>query len=174
MKLSLSLIFAICSVALIAFQDGDRRVPNDFSTVDRFIDSHADLYRDHVVVLVSQHSKIICKKEVGADSEYECGKTNVSGSDRRGDRQGFALSCESIHSFSQATSRYGIGNWLDVIDTQGNVLESSSPGLFGTHPWLDTKNHVAGIVFTVTPPRVSNRASLETRKLVREAVELKK
>lgn len=67
--------------------------------------------------------------------------------------------------------RYGMGNWLDVVDTNGNVLESSSPGLFGTHPWQDSKNKIAGIVFTQTTPKKSNLTSLEIRKMIRDIVE---
>lgn len=71
----------------------------------------------------------------------------------------------------QRPVRYGVGNWLDVVDTDGNVLESSSPGLFGTHPWQDSKHKIAGIVFTQTTPRQSNMTSLEIRKMIREIVD---
>ncbi|CAG4999973.1 hypothetical protein DYBT9275_02357 [Dyadobacter sp. CECT 9275] len=67
--------------------------------------------------------------------------------------------------------RYGMGNWLDVVDADGKVLETSSPGLFGTHPWQDSKNKIAGIIFTQTSPKKSNNTSLEVRKLIRDIVE---
>ncbi|MFN3378412.1 MAG: serine hydrolase domain-containing protein [Runella zeae] len=67
--------------------------------------------------------------------------------------------------------RYGIGNWRDVVDASGNGLETSSPGLFGTHPWQDSKNKVAGIIFTKTEPRQSNATSLQIRELIRQAIE---
>lgn len=70
--------------------------------------------------------------------------------------------------------RYGIGNWLDVLDSAGNVLESSSPGMFGTHPWQDAKHHIAGIIFTFTTPGKSNAVSLEIRKMIRSIVDTPK
>lgn len=73
--------------------------------------------------------------------------------------------------FPEKAVRYGVGNWLDVTDASGNVLESSSPGLFGTHPWQDSKNHIAGIIFTQTQPKKSNLSSLQVRKLIRYIVE---
>ncbi|GAB3249001.1 hypothetical protein GCM10027347_05780 [Larkinella harenae] len=76
------------------------------------------------------------------------------------------------HSPYPATKiRYGMGNWLDVVAPDGTVLESSSPGLFGTHPWQDSKNQVAGIIFTRTVPGQSNTTSLRIREMIRKVVE---
>lgn len=69
--------------------------------------------------------------------------------------------------------RYGIGNWLDVVDNSGVVWETSSPGLFGSHPWQDSKNHLAGIIFTKTDPKLSNMISLQIREKIRNIVEKK-
>lgn len=70
--------------------------------------------------------------------------------------------------YPNTSIRYGMGNWLDVVDVNGTVLESSSPGLFGTHPWQDSKNKIAGIIFTQTTPKKSNLTSLEIRKMIRD------
>ncbi|RRB00944.1 serine hydrolase domain-containing protein [Larkinella rosea] len=70
-----------------------------------------------------------------------------------------------------ASVRYGIGNWLDVVDASGKVLESSSPGLFGAHPWQDSKNQVAGIIFTRTTTRQSAVTSLKIREMIRNIIE---
>ncbi|RYU97485.1 serine hydrolase domain-containing protein [Emticicia agri] len=67
--------------------------------------------------------------------------------------------------------RYGMGNWLDVVDSNGTVWETSSPGLFGTHPWQDSKNKIAGIIFTKTDPKISNMVSLQIREKIRNIVE---
>ncbi|PJJ80044.1 serine hydrolase domain-containing protein [Mucilaginibacter auburnensis] len=67
--------------------------------------------------------------------------------------------------------RYGLGNWLDVLNADGSVAESSSPGLFGTHPWQNPKQHLAGIIFTQTLPKRSQPVSLKIRQMVREIVE---
>lgn len=45
--------------------------------------------------------------------------------------------------FIADTIRYGIGNWLDELQVQ-----SSSPGLFGTYPWVDKCRNLTGIIFT--------------------------
>jgi len=74
-------------------------------------------------------------------------------------------------AFPKKDVRYGMGNWLDVTDEHENVFESSSPGLFGTHPWQDSKHRIAGIIFTVTRPKISNQSSLEIRKMIRDIVE---
>jgi CubicO group peptidase (beta-lactamase class C family) len=73
--------------------------------------------------------------------------------------------------YPNTSIRYGMGNWLDVVDANGNVLESSSPGLFGAHPWQDSKNKIAGIIFTQTTPKKSNLTSLEIRKMIRDILE---
>lgn len=67
--------------------------------------------------------------------------------------------------------RYGIGNWLDVVDPSGKVIESSSPGLLGVHPWQDSKHHVAGIIFTETLPQNIEDANLQIRQLVRTVLD---
>lgn len=67
--------------------------------------------------------------------------------------------------------RYGIGNWQDVVDSSGKTVESSSPGLFGTHPWQDSKHGIAGIIFTQTTPKKSNKVSLQIREMIRKIVD---
>jgi CubicO group peptidase (beta-lactamase class C family) len=69
--------------------------------------------------------------------------------------------------------RYGIGNWRDVVDKAGNADETSSPGAFGTHPWQDSKNNVAGVIFTRTTSRLSNITSLQIRQKIRDIIEQK-
>jgi CubicO group peptidase (beta-lactamase class C family) len=66
--------------------------------------------------------------------------------------------------------RYGIGNWIDVLSTSGEVMETSSPGAFGTHPWQDEKNGIAGIIFTRSDPKKTNAASLHVRAMIRNIV----
>lgn len=70
--------------------------------------------------------------------------------------------------------RYGIGNWIDVLDSAGHAVETSSPGLFGTHPWQDKKHDIAGIIFTSTVPRKSNAISLQIRQMIRNIVDTTK
>ncbi|WP_158568839.1 serine hydrolase domain-containing protein [Chitinophaga silvisoli] len=69
--------------------------------------------------------------------------------------------------------RYGIGNWIDVVSPDGKILETSSPGAFGTHPWQDEVHHVAGIIFTRTELKKSALVSLEIRKMIRDILDKK-
>ncbi|MBO0932498.1 serine hydrolase domain-containing protein [Fibrella aquatilis] len=72
--------------------------------------------------------------------------------------------------YKTAPVRYGIGNWLDVVDGSGTVIESSSPGAFGTHPWINYKTKTAGIIFTMADFKTSQPASLQIREAIRGIV----
>lgn len=69
--------------------------------------------------------------------------------------------------------RYGIGNWIDVVNPDGKILETSSPGAFGTHPWQDEVHHVAGIIFTRTELKKSALVSLQIRQMIRDILNSK-
>ncbi len=43
---------------------------------------------------------------------------------------------------------YGIGLWRDLTGTGDRLIEASSPGLFGAHPWINRDQKLAAIVFT--------------------------
>lgn len=49
------------------------------------------------------------------------------------------------------TNFYGIGNWRDDLSATGALIENSSPGAFGTHPWINHEKGYTGIVFTFIP-----------------------
>lgn len=66
--------------------------------------------------------------------------------------------------------RYGIGNWIDVVAASGEVMETSSPGAFGTHPWQYKKNGIAGIIFTRSDPKKTNAVSIQIRSMIRKIV----
>lgn len=42
-----------------------------------------------------------------------------------------------------ADSGYGLGCWRDEIDEQGRAIQVSSPGAYGTTPWLDAPRRLA-------------------------------
>lgn len=42
---------------------------------------------------------------------------------------------------------YGMGNWIQEENEKGEGFVFSSPGLFGTWPWIDTKRNYVGIIF---------------------------
>lgn len=46
---------------------------------------------------------------------------------------------------------YGIGNWRDVTTPADSLLEESSPGAFGSHPWINRSKKITGIIFTYMP-----------------------
>lgn len=43
--------------------------------------------------------------------------------------------------------RYGIGEWRDLVDGSGNVIQLSSQGRFGFSPWLDVQRGYYAIFF---------------------------
>lgn len=47
---------------------------------------------------------------------------------------------------SPETPGYGIGQWIEVLDAQGRAQRVSSPGAFGTTPWVDLACACAGII----------------------------
>lgn len=43
---------------------------------------------------------------------------------------------------------YGIGLWRNRLGAAGGIQEASSPGAFGTWPWVDMKAGIGGVFFT--------------------------
>lgn len=46
---------------------------------------------------------------------------------------------------------YGIGNWRDLTAAGDVLVEDSSPGKFGSHPWVNRGKKLTGIIFTYLP-----------------------
>lgn len=46
--------------------------------------------------------------------------------------------------------QYGMGNWIQEENEKGEGFVFSSPGLFGTWPWIDTKRNYVGIIVVKT------------------------
>ena len=42
---------------------------------------------------------------------------------------------------------YGLGNWCEVVVANGRCTLVSSPGAFGTYPWIDRTTGLYGIFF---------------------------
>jgi len=63
---------------------------------------------------------------------------------------------------------YGWGEWILEKGTSGNSTVISSPGLFGTYPWVDLQRNYAAIVF-VKNLRINDRQNNYTE--LREAVD---
>lgn len=69
---------------------------------------------------------------------------------------------------------YAIGNWRDVTGTGDTLIENSSPGAFGSHPWVDRGKKVTGIIFTYLPVQgyiATIGTCLNVRGLVRGIVQ---
>lgn len=67
-------------------------------------------------------------------------------------------------------SRYGIGCFIDAFDENGDPIRFSSPGAFGSDPWIDLERNTAGIVLiesirTVTEP-FTDQIRAQTRSIV--------
>lgn len=62
---------------------------------------------------------------------------------------------------------YGWGEWILEKDKDGNSTVISSPGLFGTYPWIDLQRNYAAIVF-VRNIRFKDRQ--KNYQLIRDAV----
>lgn len=63
---------------------------------------------------------------------------------------------------------YGFGEWIQEKDNAGNTLVISSPGLFGTFPYIDLKRNYAAIIM-VKNLRTTNRKA--TYQAIKEAID---
>lgn len=45
----------------------------------------------------------------------------------------------------EAKTPYGLGEWLDEVDADGDAIVVSSDGAFGFRPWIDTRNDLFGV-----------------------------
>ncbi len=63
---------------------------------------------------------------------------------------------------------YGFGEWV-MKDTSGNPSDAvTSPGLFGSFPWVDNKNKYAGVLFTFN---FKNKGRGELYKSLKQVVD---
>ncbi|PSL44203.1 CubicO group peptidase (beta-lactamase class C family) [Chitinophaga niastensis] len=65
---------------------------------------------------------------------------------------------------------YGIGNWRDVTGPGDVLIENSSPGLFGSHPWVNRGKQLTGFLFTFIPVngyQITMPTALKIRSLAR-------
>jgi serine-type D-Ala-D-Ala carboxypeptidase/endopeptidase len=63
-------------------------------------------------------------------------------------------------------SRYGIGNWVNQVNSGGTSVVNSSPGAFGFMPWVDRKRNVIGIF--MIDDRAGARKRVENLPDIRE------
>jgi len=78
------------------------------------------------------------------------------------------IRAKMVYSPEEATGfEYGWGEWILEKDKTGNSTVVSSPGLFGTYPWVDLKRNYAAIIF-VRNIHIKDRQ--KNYKLIRDAV----
>ena len=44
--------------------------------------------------------------------------------------------------------RYGLGEWRDIVDAEGDAIQLSSQGDTGFSPWIDRQRHLCGVFMT--------------------------
>lgn len=65
---------------------------------------------------------------------------------------------------------YGMGNWLNIDESTGKVLEAYSPGALGAWPWIDFENKIIGIFITETNGPVARPICIELMQQVKHAL----
>lgn len=78
----------------------------------------------------------------------------------------------SPHSrYGNANVRYGIGEWLDVTDAEGNSIQVSSQGAFGFSPWLDKKRNLIGVFLVQNQLQNVYSTVAQIQQAVRQAID---
>ena len=76
------------------------------------------------------------------------------------------------HPYQADTVRYGFAGWHDIVAPgSGRVEQMSSPGAFGTYPFVNRELGISGIIFTLTRMPVAENRELAILEAVRRAVE---
>jgi len=72
---------------------------------------------------------------------------------------------------------YGVGSWRDITSPGDSLIEGSSPGAFGSHPWINRSKKITGIIFTYVPAaagtngdRITMPTCIKIRKIMRNIV----
>ena len=62
---------------------------------------------------------------------------------------GAMILCSPATQYGDGDKRYGLGEWRDLVTTDGSAIQVSSPGAFGCVPWMDVERNLAGVFFVV-------------------------
>lgn len=57
---------------------------------------------------------------------------------------------------------YGLGEWREQVDGQGNALLISSPGWAGTYPWVDKTNNSYGLILAKVNLPIAQKAGFNS------------
>jgi len=87
-------------------------------------------------------------------------------------QQNYTKNARVAYSPEQAGNRgYGLGEWI-MEDAKKRADAITSPGLFGSFPWIDNKRKYAGFLFVVNlKQKGSEKNYIELKKIVDKKIE---
>jgi len=62
---------------------------------------------------------------------------------------GAQILCSPYANYGLGNTRYGIGEWREVVASDGSIVQVGSGGAFGFAPWIDVTRNVAGVFMVV-------------------------
>jgi CubicO group peptidase (beta-lactamase class C family) len=68
-------------------------------------------------------------------------------------------------------SRYGLGQWVDLLDPATGAYEISSPGAFGFYPWIDRERDVYGVYAVYVPTDGVSGGGWDVKEQVRVVID---
>ena len=62
---------------------------------------------------------------------------------------GAQILCSPYTKYGQGQTRYGIGEWRELVAPNGGAIQVGSGGTFGFAPWIDVTRQIAGVFMVV-------------------------
>ncbi len=77
-----------------------------------------------------------------------------------------------LHPYNARNVYYGFGTWQDVVNPNTNIVEQiSSPGAFGTYPYIDRVRGLSVVIFTQSDLAAVLANELTIIDLIRKAID---
>ncbi|MDX2030469.1 MAG: serine hydrolase [Blastocatellia bacterium] len=73
--------------------------------------------------------------------------------------------------YGNGSFRYGLGEWIDAKDGQGNSIQLSSQGGFGFSPWIDRRRNLIGVLLVQNSLQNVYRDVERVQRSVREILD---
>ncbi|HEY9603163.1 MAG TPA: serine hydrolase domain-containing protein [Allocoleopsis sp.] len=70
--------------------------------------------------------------------------------------------------------RYGLGEWRDIVNSQGRAIQLSCQGVFGFSPWIDVERNLLGIFLVQDRLRHVYRTVEQVQNVIRELLDSKR
>jgi len=67
--------------------------------------------------------------------------------------------------------RYGLGDWIDIVDAKGKAIQFSCQGAFGFSPWIDVQRNLLGVFLVRNRLRNVSGTVEEVQKMIRDRVD---